>query len=91
MVIHDGLHRAENVYQDLVAYREMVTVGQYYIVSDGIIDLFKDQNVALSKSYPGPLVAVERFLNESSLFRPDLGREKFVVTYNPGSFLERVA
>ena len=91
MVIHDGNHRAENVYRDLEAYGKMVSIGQYFIVSDGIIDLFKDEKVKLRKAYPGPLIAVEHFLKQTKVFRPDFAREKFVLTYNPNSFLERFA
>ncbi|MEX0759496.1 MAG: CmcI family methyltransferase [Tistlia sp.] len=91
LIIHDGNHRAEAVYQDLLSYSDLVTPGQYYIVTDGIIDLFKEEGVKLSKKYPGPLVAVEAFLEHDQRFRPDLEREKFAVTYNPMSFLERIA
>ena len=43
------------------------------------------------KFCPGPVEAVKRFLAETNEFEADRGREKLVLTYNPGSFLRRVA
>ena len=90
MIIHDSCHHADAVFDDLVTYSPLVTKGQYFIAADGIIDLFHGQKVKLSKRYPGPLVAVEKFLEQAPEFRADLEREKLVVTYNPRSFLELI-
>ena len=91
MVIHDGNHQADAVYRDLVAYAPLVSRKQYFIVCDGIVDLFGNRRHRAAKAYPGPLVATVKFLEENTDFRVDLSREKFTVTYNPHGFLERVA
>jgi len=63
----------------------MVAPGCYFVVEDGIIDVMD-----WPQYQPGPLVAVQRFLDENSSFVTDERREKFILTYAPGGFLKRV-
>jgi cephalosporin hydroxylase len=85
MLLADGNHAAEHVFQELVLYGPMVAPGCYFIVEDGIVDVMD-----WPQYQPGPLVAVQRFLGENSSFVTDERREKFILTYAPGGFLKRV-
>jgi cephalosporin hydroxylase len=85
MLIADGNHAAEHVFEELVLYDPMVAPGCYFVVDDGIVDVMDWR-----KFTPGPLVAVQRFLAESSDFEIDRDREKFILTYAPAGFLKCV-
>lgn len=85
MVIADGDHSAEHVLGELRAYGRLVTPGCYMIVEDGIVDVMDWKQFV-----PGPMVATERFLEETSDFEVDYSREKFLITYAPHGFLRRV-
>jgi cephalosporin hydroxylase len=85
MLLADGNHSADHVFQELVLYGPMVAPGCYFIVEDGIVDVMD-----WPQYQPGPLVAVQRFLSENSSFVTDQRREKFILTYAPGGFLKRV-
>ena len=85
MVMADGNHAAKHVFEELVLYGPMVAPGCYFVVEDGIVDVMDWR-----KFTPGPLVAVQRFLAESSDFEIDREREKFILTYAPAGFLKCV-
>jgi cephalosporin hydroxylase len=85
MLLADGNHAAEHVFKELVLYGQMVALGCYFVVEDGIVDVMD-----WPQYQPGPLVAVQRFLDENSSFVADERREKFILTYAPGGFLKRV-
>jgi cephalosporin hydroxylase len=85
MLMADGNHAAEHVFEELVLYGPMVAPGCYFVVEDGIVDLMD-----WPQYQPGPLVAVQRFLAESSDFEIDRDREKFILTYAPAGFLKCV-
>jgi cephalosporin hydroxylase len=85
MLLADGNHAADHVFQELVRYGPMVAPGCYFVVEDGIVDVMD-----WPQYQPGPLVAVQRFLGQNSSFVMDERREKFVLTYAPGGFLKRV-
>jgi cephalosporin hydroxylase len=85
MLLADGNHAAEHVFQELVLYGPMVAPGCYFVVEDGIVDVMD-----WPQYQPGPLVAVQRFLGGNSSFVRDERREKFILTYAPGGFLKRI-
>ena len=85
MLMADGNHAAEHVFEELVLYGPMVAPGCYFVVEDGIVDLMD-----WPQYQPGPLVAVQRFLAESSDFEIDGDREKFILTYASAGFLKCV-
>ena len=89
LVIQDGDHRKDGVLADLRDYSRLVTVGSYFIVEDGIIDLFRSGD-GIGMSEDGPLKATEQFLSENSKFEVDTTRERYILTYNPRGFLRRV-
>jgi cephalosporin hydroxylase len=89
MVIHDASHESADVYRDLKNYADVVGLDSYFIVEDGVVDLF-NAPVGWSSVRPGPLDAIRRFLEEDDRFRPDLECERFGMTYNPHGYLRRV-
>jgi cephalosporin hydroxylase len=89
LVIHDADHTKEQVLADLRCYAPFVSVGSYLIVEDGIVDLYHPWE-KLGVSYEGPLAATEEFLRTTDEFEVDLGRERYLLTYNPRGFLRRI-
>lgn len=89
LVIHDGEHSKNQVLQDLYDYSRFVTLNSYFIVEDGITDLFQPGNV-LGDFDDGPLTAVEEFLKENTHFTIDSEREHYILTYNPRGYLKRI-
>ena len=84
MVIADGDHSAAHVREELEAYCSFVAPGCYYVVEDAIVDVMGWKHLV-----PGPGPAVADFLAAHDEFTADRDREKFILTYNPGSFLRR--
>ena len=89
LVFHDGDHSRAQVKKDLAAYSKFVNVGSYFIVEDGIVDLFEPEE-SLGLDTDGPLAAVEEFLTRHPEFVVDRDRERYILTYNPKGFLRRV-
>lgn len=90
MVVQDGAHDKKQVMEDLVNYSKFVGEGSYFVVEDGIVDLFHEGD-GLGFRDPGPLAAVEEFLSGNSDFESDLSKERYLLTYNPKGFLKRKA
>lgn len=89
LVFHDGEHSKEQVTKDLHAYSGFVSVNSYFIVEDGIIDLFKPKD-SLGGRKDGPLIAVEQFIKDNTDFIVDKERERYILTYNPKGYLKRI-
>ena len=85
MVILDSDHHAQFVYDEIIAYGQLVQVGDYLIV--------EDTNVNGHPTYPefgpGPMEAVDRFLSENNEFAIDERCERFLMTLNPRGYLRR--
>ncbi|WP_295543261.1 CmcI family methyltransferase [uncultured Thiohalocapsa sp.] len=90
LVIHDADHHHASVLRDLRNFGSLVTEGSYLIVEDGIVEVV-DGLVEVPPGTEGPLAAVMDFLSESPEFEVDHRRERYLITYNPGSFLRRRA
>jgi cephalosporin hydroxylase len=86
MVILDSDHSTEHVTAEMNAYAPMIQVGGYLIV--------QDTNVGGNPVWPeygtGPMGAVEKFLKENDAFRTDESRERWLVTFHPRGYLQRV-
>lgn len=85
MVILDSNHSREHVLAELRAYAPLVTPGQYLIVEDTNIN----GHPVLPEYGPGPMEAVEEFLNETDAYEVDRTREKFGLTFQPCGYLRR--
>ena len=85
MVILDSDHRADHVYDELIAYSPLVQLGDYLIVEDTNLNghpVYRDFG-------PGPMEAIKKFLAKDDSFCVDTGCEKFLMTLNPGGYLRR--
>ncbi len=89
LVIQDGDHSKRQVLEDLENYSKFVTLHSYFIVEDGIVDLFHHDD-GLGFEAQGPLAAVEAFLADNPAFVVDGDRERYLLTYNPNGYLKRV-
>ncbi len=92
LIIHDADHSRETVLADLRAYADLVTPGSYFIVEDGIVDLFP-AGTLLGDTLPGPgpLPAIREFLATDRRFVIDRDCERYRLTYNPCGYLKRIA
>lgn len=87
MVILDSNHSRGHVLRELKAYAPMVSLGDYLIVEDTNVN----GHPVLPEHGPGPWEAVGKFLEGRDDFRIDVEREKFLISFNPGGYLKRVA
>lgn len=86
MVILDSDHVMPHVLNELKIYGRLVSKGSYMIVEDTNVNGHPvDPNHG-----PGPMEAVEKFLNEDKDFIIDKDKEKFFLTSNPCGYLKRV-
>lgn len=83
MVILDSDHAKDHVLGELQAYGPMVTEDCYLIV--------EDTPAAKMAGYLGPAEAIEEYLATEDSFVVDPECEKFLMTFNPGGYLKRVA
>jgi len=86
MVILDSDHHKAHVLNELKRFSPLVSAGSYLIVQDTHFN----GHPILPKFGPGPMEAVQEFLQSSPDFQPDRSREKFGMTFNPNGFLKRV-
>jgi cephalosporin hydroxylase len=85
IVILDSDHHKEHVLNELRIYSQFVTTGSYLIVEDTNIN----GHPVRSDFGPGPMEAVEAFLEEDGRFVIDRTREKFILTFNPHGYLRK--
>lgn len=90
LVIQDGDHRRKQALEDLENYSKFVSLNSYFIMEDGIVDLFHHGD-GLGYQDKGPLAAIEEFLSRNSHFVIDSTRERYILTYNPKGFLKRIS
>lgn len=89
MVILDSDHSREHVAREIEIYSPMVTPGSYILVQDGIMDALP---VLRRYSTPGPLPAIEDFINHHPEFEIDEERcNRFIITQHPKGWLKRRA
>lgn len=86
MVIEDSSHTYENTINVLETYSQLLKLGDYFIVEDGICYHGLDLGPK-----PGPYEAIEDFIKNRPDFEIDRSRESFFITWNPKGFLKRVA
>ena len=88
MVILDSDHSEGHVARELQAYAPLVTLGQYLVVQDTNVN----GHPVHPTHGPGPWEAVAHFLERHpDEFAIDVRREKWLVSFNPGGYLIRVA
>jgi cephalosporin hydroxylase len=86
MIVLDSDHRKEHVLSELKIYNRFVTKGSYLIVEDTCVN-----GHPVRPSFgPGPMEAVQDFLEGNEDFIVDDSKEKFLLTQNPRGYLKRV-
>jgi cephalosporin hydroxylase len=87
MVILDSDHKKDHVLAELQGFAPLVSPGSYLIVEDGNIN----GHPVFEGFGPGPSEAIDEFLATTKTFVRDRDRERFLVTFNPGGYLRRIA
>jgi cephalosporin hydroxylase len=85
MVILDSDHRRDHVLAELRIYKDIVTSGQFLIVEDTNLN----GHPVAPEFGPGPMEALEAFLEENDEFIQDQEMEKFYLTFNPRGYLRK--
>jgi cephalosporin hydroxylase len=83
----DSDHRMEHVLAELRTYAPMVTRGSYVVVEDTNLN----GNPVEPEFGPGPMEAVDAFLQETKSFEIDRTKEKLYLSFNPRGYLKRIA
>jgi cephalosporin hydroxylase len=86
MVIDDSLHGYAHTIRVLQTYADLVSIGNYFIVEDGICHHGLDVG-----PQPGPYEAVDAFVATNENFIIDRNKESFGITWNPKGYLKRIA
>jgi cephalosporin hydroxylase len=87
LVVLDSDHSRAHVLDEIRAYSPLVTPGSYLIVEDTHVN----GNPIQPEHGPGPKEAVEEFLRGNESFVVDRECEKFLMSFNRGGYLRRVA
>jgi cephalosporin hydroxylase len=88
MVTLDSDHSKDHVFRELDHYAPLVTPGSYCLVQDGVIDTLP----IFAAGRPGPLRAIEQFLESNDEFEIDRERsERFLISHHPCGWLRRRA
>ena len=85
MVVLDSNHTKSHVSEELRLYAPFVTVGNYLVVEDTVIN----GHPTFPTFGPGPWEATEEFLQKNRYFRADRSRERLGLTFNPNGWLRR--
>jgi len=86
MVILDSAHNKKHVLDELNIYSKFVNKGSYIIVEDTNVN---GHPVSLGFG-PGPMEAVDKFMENNDSFKIDKKCEKFYMTFNPRGYLKRI-
>jgi len=86
MVILDSDHAERHVLRELELYGPLVTPRQYLIIEDTNVN----GHPVVPEHGPGPWEAVGKWLPIHPEFSIDVRREKYLLTFNPGGYLERI-
>lgn len=86
LVVLDADHSMDHVYSEMKLWSNAVSLGSYLIVEDSNVN----GHPVRPDFGPGPMEAIERFLEEDDRFVIDLSREKFRLTQNPKGYLKRI-
>lgn len=85
MVILDSKHTKDHVLEELNLYNKFVTPNSYLIVEDTNIN----GHPVYTSHGPGPMEALEEFLQNNNGFKTDKKMEKHYMTFNPKGYLKK--
>jgi cephalosporin hydroxylase len=94
MVVLDSNHTHEHVLAELRAYAPLVSVGQYLVVCDTVVEDLPPQDHRPRHWGPGdsPATALDQFLAEHAGFERDAAiHEKLLISSSPGGYVRRTA
>lgn len=91
MLVLDSLHSEAHVREELELWGGLVSPGCYCVVEDTNINGHPVYTDYEPDAGPGAYEAVEGYLATTDRFVRDPGREKLLLTFNPGGFLRCVA
>ncbi len=90
MVIDDGSHDYSDVASVLQKFKDVVSIGSYFVVEDGGLDF-----VGWKKNYNGgPTRAIKEFLKNQGNYASDIAFENYFgrnSTNNPRGYLKRIS
>jgi cephalosporin hydroxylase len=86
LVILDSDHTMPHVLAELRAYAPLVRIGGYLIVEDTIVN----GHPLRADFGPGPMEALEQFLEEQTGWTIDRSKEKFLLSFNRNGYLKRI-
>lgn len=91
MVVLDSNHSTDHVAKELELYHEFVTPGSYLVAMDGAQAFVWDiPNGKEEWKTDNPLLAIESFMKDNTMFEIDEHYTRLKVTANPKGFLKRV-
>jgi cephalosporin hydroxylase len=83
LVVLDSDHARDHVLAEMRAYHALVTPGSYMIVEDSNVN----GHPVWPRHGPGPMEAIQAFMQENGDFVIDKQAEKFLFTFNPSGYL----
>ncbi|MEM6336140.1 MAG: CmcI family methyltransferase [Bacteroidota bacterium] len=86
LTILDSDHRKAHVLDELKLYADITTVGSYMVVEDTNLN----GHPVAPEFGPGPMEALEEFMETETRYEIDASKEKFYLTFNPKGFLKRI-
>ena len=85
MVVLDSDHSRDHVFKEMQLWHSMVSQDSYMIVEDSNVNGYPVR----PDFGPGPMEAINDFLQVNNMFKIDNGQEKFLMTQNPRGYLKR--
>lgn len=89
LIIHDGSHLKVDIKEDFRNYSPLVNIGSYFIIEDGIMDIYNWKDKRTGGQDCGLYAGIE-IAKENDNWEIDEEMEKYIITYNPQGFLRRV-
>jgi len=86
MMVLDSDHSKDHVIKEMNLWYSLVNLNNYMIVEDTNVNGHPVRN----NFGPGPMEAVDEFLQSNDMFEIDFYQQKFLMTQNPRGYLKRV-
>ena len=88
LIIHDGSHKKVDIKKDFARYSALVQPGGYFIIEDGVMDVFDWKDHRTSGHDCGMYAGLE-IEKENDNWEIDYEKERYIITYNPCGYLRR--
>ena len=87
MVVLDSDHSRDHVFKEMQLWHSMVSQNSYMIVEDSNVNGYPVR----PDFGPGPMEAINDFLQINNMFEIDKSQEKFLITQNPRGYLKKLS